>query len=79
MAMDIEPEVRREERRRREQEAPSAVNHEQVEGMTERPFKTHDIDRSPLRVFGVAVAALLVAGAFVGLIYWVFSRATGGG
>lgn len=79
MTMDIEPEVRRDERRRREQESPPIVNHEEVEGMTERPFKTHDIDRSPLRIFGVAVAVLMVAGVFVGLIYWIFSRATGGG
>ena len=79
MAMDIEPEIRKEERRRREQEAQQIVNHEEIEGMTERPFKTHDIDRSPLRIFGAAVGFLLVAGVFVGLIYWIFSRATGGG
>lgn len=79
MTMDIEPEIRKEERRRKEQESPQIIDHEEIEGMTERPFKTHDMDRSPLRIFAAAVGFLLVAGVFVGLIYWIFSRATGGG
>lgn len=63
MAMNIEPEK----------------DHLEVEGMTERPFKSHDIQYSPLKIFGATVLILMVAGIVVGLMYWTYSRATGGG
>lgn len=77
MAMDLEPRINQDQRKQVSHQQEE--EHQEVEGMTERAFKSHDIQYSPLKVFAAAVLILMFSGAIVGLIYWTYSRATGGG
>ncbi|WP_413577691.1 hypothetical protein ACLVWU_04585 [Bdellovibrio sp. HCB290] len=70
--MDIEPEIRKEKRRIREQRYSKDAEHEEIEGMTERPHKTHELESSPLKVFSAIVAICLVATLVVGAVYMYF-------
>ncbi|MEK2690285.1 hypothetical protein [Bdellovibrio sp. GT3] len=64
--MDIEPEIRKEQRRIREQRFSKDEPHDEVEGMTERPHKTHELESSPLKVFSSFVMICVLAGTVVG-------------
>ncbi|WP_413586714.1 hypothetical protein [Bdellovibrio sp. HCB274] len=70
--MDIEPEIRKEQRRIREQRYSKETEHEEVEGMTERPHKTHELESSPLKVFSAIVGICVLAALVVGAIYWYY-------
>jgi hypothetical protein len=70
--MDIEPEIRKEQRRIREQRFSDDEGPEEVEGMTERPHKTHELESSPLKVFSGIVGICLAAGLLIGAIVWFF-------
>lgn len=71
--MDIEPEIRKEQRRIHEQRFADDEGPEEIEGMTERPHKTHELESSPIKVFSSFVA-ILVLSAFLltGLIWYLF-------
>ncbi|WP_413294919.1 hypothetical protein ACLSU7_07400 [Bdellovibrio sp. HCB185ZH] len=71
--MDIEPEIRKEQRRIREQRfADEDEGPEEVEGMTERPHRTHELESSPLKVFSGIVGICLASGLLIGAIIWIF-------
>ncbi|WP_413560331.1 hypothetical protein [Bdellovibrio sp. HCB209] len=70
--MDIEPEIRKEQRRIREQRFSADDVADEVEGMTERPHKTHELESSPLKVFSSIVAICMLSGLLVGAIIWIF-------
>ncbi|MBO9667640.1 MAG: hypothetical protein J7501_12605 [Bdellovibrio sp.] len=70
--MDIEPRVQKEARRIREQVVYDDDEHEEVEGMTERPHKTHELEASPFRVFFGIVVGVLLSALVVGGLGWLF-------
>ncbi|QLY26327.1 hypothetical protein [Bdellovibrio sp. KM01] len=72
--MDIEPEIRKEQRRIREQRFADDDDEgpEEVEGMTERPHRTHELESSPLKVFSGVVGVCLASGLLIGAIIWIF-------
>jgi hypothetical protein len=70
--MDIEPEIRKEQRRIREQRFADDEGPEETEGMTERPHRTHELESSPLKVFSGVVAICLMGALVVGAIIWIF-------
>jgi hypothetical protein len=70
--MDVEPRVQKEARRIREQVVYDDDEHEEVEGMTERPHKTHELEGSPFRIFFWTVTGLLLSAIVIGVLGWLF-------
>lgn len=77
--MDLEPQ-RRNPQKPQIPNTPSQKTEEEdddvVEGMTTRDHKSNDFRESPLKIFINTEVFLLVAGAILGLVVYLFFRAS---